>query len=781
MKDLKGIVLRFILFFGMLNITLCVSAYELKVRMILKGTNKLLTEFKPILGSEDGRSVYGTSELQPDSTFIINEVPAEGIFAVIYKIGDVHYGEPVSLPREEVFNVYVPERLLPKTGEATELGELKVEGRTRYIEENQTTFIPTKKEKKISHGGIELIRTMALADLYVDPMTKSVTTASGNSVEFFIDMQPATQAEVEMLRTTDIQTIEYLEAPSDPRFHGARYAVNYVLVKYDYGGYTSLSGQQHFIQNYGNYRAYSRFTSGKMLYDFGGGFGYESDSYIGRDNLSVYNFPDLSVEKHSVSDGASASKRSGYGSFRAIYRSNIINIANTLSLSGANTPRILSHGIVSYNPALYPEEESRRYSHTSNLSAVWNGNYFFDLPSEFSLSVTPSASYSKYRSAYSFTEGNTFRSDSRDKTWQYKLLAELKKRFGNQSIGVRISTEGSGNSVTYTGTESSKSQGRTYGGLADLSANLSFGNFWGAINTGAKFFSQTVSDVNYKSISPWYYFKLGYNFSGQSSINMFSNFSPYTVPMSAKTDNFVLTDKLDGVRGNPSLKNGTFFNIGLQYKFMPNQIFSLSSYWTFTRMGNMIVDRYTPEIYQGHPIMVRSWLNHGFMNTHNYGINLSVKCLNSNLRLNGGIRGNSVARHSLQNYSATHLNFFGQAMYIFGQFYASASYNYHRTNISNSSISKTPAYYSLEAGWGNGNWNISATAFNPSVSSYKSGYSLIDTAEFSSRNQSYSSAYHRLFVLNVSYSFSYGKKIKQDNHVGPLQGGASGILDYSDR
>ena len=41
MKDLKGIVLRFILFFGMLNITLCVSAYELKVRMILKGTDKL--------------------------------------------------------------------------------------------------------------------------------------------------------------------------------------------------------------------------------------------------------------------------------------------------------------------------------------------------------------------------------------------------------------------------------------------------------------------------------------------------------------------------------------------------------------------------------------------------------------------------------------------------------------------------------------------------------------------------------------------------------------------
>lgn len=643
------------------------------------------------------------------------------------------------------------------------------------------TFIPTREEKKISRGGIELIRTMALADLYVDPMTKSVATASGKSVELFIDMQPATQTEVEMLRSMDIQTIEYLESPSDPRFHGARYAVNYVLVKYDYGGYTSLSGQQHFIQNYGDYRAYSRFTAGKMQYDLGGGFVYESDSHIGRDNLSVYNFPDLSVEKHSVNDGASASKRSGYGSFRAIYQGNKINIANTLSLSGANTPQVLSHNTVSYNPAVYPEEEYLRDSHTSNLSAVWKGNYFFDLPAGFSLSVTPTASYSKYRNAYSFTEGNTYRNDSRDKSWHYNLLAELTKKFGNQGIGVRISTEGSGNSVTYTGTEFSGSHGRTQGGIADLSANLSFGKFWGAMNAGAKFISQTVSGVKYKSVSPRYYFQLGYTFSRQSSISMYSNYTPYTVPMSNKTDNFVLTNKMDGVRGNPELKDGRFFNIGLQYHFMPNRIFNLSSYWTFTRMSNMIVERYVPEIYQGSPIMVRSWLNQGFMNTHNYGINLSVKCLNSNLRLNGGIRGNSVARHALKNYSATHLDFFGQAMYIFGQFYASASYNYHRTNIGNSTIRKTPAYYSLAVGWGNGNWAIAATAFNPSVSNYRAGYSFIDTAEFTSRTQNYSSAYHRLFVLNVSYSFSYGRKIKQDNQVGSLQDGASGILDYSDR
>lgn len=96
MKNLKSIVLRFIWVLGMLTTMLCVSAYDLRVRMIVKGTDKLLTEFEPILSTVEGMGIFGATELQPDSTFLIKEVPSKGKFAVVYKIGKIHYGEFVS-------------------------------------------------------------------------------------------------------------------------------------------------------------------------------------------------------------------------------------------------------------------------------------------------------------------------------------------------------------------------------------------------------------------------------------------------------------------------------------------------------------------------------------------------------------------------------------------------------------------------------------------------------------------------------------------------------------
>ena len=119
----------------------------------------------------------------------------------------------------------------------------------------------------------------------------------------------------------DIETVEFLVSPADPRFQGARYALNYVLVKYKYGGYTVVDGQQRFIQNQGSYNVYTRNTTGKMLYDLSGGFSYLTDSHYGREEVNRYEFPDFTLEKRTTNDGGYKSNRKGYGSMRATYQS----------------------------------------------------------------------------------------------------------------------------------------------------------------------------------------------------------------------------------------------------------------------------------------------------------------------------------------------------------------------------------------------------------------------------------------------------------------------------
>lgn len=760
--------------------TICVaanvSAFEFRVLMRAGESGPVITDIVPAAFTENHDFIANGVYQPQDSTYRFTDIQDEKIL-IIYKIGENFHGQSLDLP-QELYELCIPENLLQELAVPEHLGELTVEGRNQYTDANKTTYIPTKKEKRISSGGIELLQRMGISSLYVDPMSKTVTTAAGDGIELFIDMQPASTQEVSMLRAVDIQTVEFLESPSDPRFRGARYVLNYVLVKYEYGGYTVADAHQRVIAQRGDYSVYSRYTKGRMLYDAAGGFGYISDSHSGQDNTSVYVFPEMTLEKRSLDDGAHSSSRNGYGTFKAVWQSPSASIANTASISGRNTPHDILRSSVSYRPGIFPDETSEKQSHSSNLSAVWSGNYYFTLPWELSLSVMPTASYSKYRSSYSYIESSTITNDSHDKTWSYNVLASLEKKIGKQSIGLRLGNNGSGNSVTYYGTVPSDAHGSMYGGLADISANVRFGKFWGQANAGIKLSYQTVSGEKDNDISPAYFITAGYSFSPYSQMSVYSNYTPYTVPMSMKSDNMVLTDNLSALRGNPHLKQGAFFNLGVRYNFNPTRKFGVAAYWTFTRYSNMIVSNYNPGEYIGRQVMIHSYENNGFLNNHSYGVNLSVKCLNNNLQLYGGVRGLTVAYRSLTSAHGTRLSYYGQILYLFGAFYASASYNSHVKSIGYATRNETPGFYQVTVGWGNGDWNISAMASNPSVSSYKNGYYSIDTPYYSIHNQSYGSPYHRFFSFNVRYSFSYGKKIQRDGNPGKLQGNGSGILEF---
>lgn len=79
--------------------------------------------------------------------------------------------------------------------------------------------------------------------------------------------------------------------------------------------------------------------------------------------------------------------------FRAIYDSDKVQIANTIGFNFDQSPIAETAGNLSYEP-----EQSGKYSYErsepyTSRYLVWSGNYYFILPRNFHLSISPGINY----------------------------------------------------------------------------------------------------------------------------------------------------------------------------------------------------------------------------------------------------------------------------------------------------------------------------------------------------------------------------------------------------
>lgn len=124
---------------------------------------------------------------------------------------------------------------------ARELGEVIVEGRSERLGAQVSTYIPTGKQKNASQTAAELLDRMAIPQLRITPKNE-ILTSGGKGVDIYIDFLPASEQDLSGMRMQDVKKVEYYDYPADPRFQGKPHVVNFVMQKYEYGGYLKLYG-----------------------------------------------------------------------------------------------------------------------------------------------------------------------------------------------------------------------------------------------------------------------------------------------------------------------------------------------------------------------------------------------------------------------------------------------------------------------------------------------------------------------------------------------------------
>lgn len=308
-----------------------------------------------------------------------------------------------------------------------------------------------------------------------------------------------------------------------------------------------------------------------------------------------------------------------------------------------------------------------------------------------------------------------------------------------------------------------------------LDVYFRFDKLWFQLSGTYTYFHDRANDERKDNSIGRYYVSAGYNINKKNSIEFGAFSQAISVPLSNLSPNIVFQNDIDAVTGNPALKAWLNHSLGIEYNFYPSDKVQFQFNTGYDRDQNPIIADYQPYEGAGRPVMLRKLVNHGFRNKFRYGVSASVFPV-KNLTLQATLNGNYTDSHGFVRNSGNSLFYMLMANYSFGNFYVQGSYYSSSKSVYSNGYGRDRSMYNIQTGWGNGKFNVSFKVHNPFRNSWKGSRSWSNLPNYAYSRQSYTTGYHRYFLLSAAYTISYGKKVQRTADLQGPAGAQSGIL-----
>lgn len=663
------------------------------------------------------------------------------------------------------------------------LDEVVVEARLQRTDAQKSTYIPTTKQKNASQSGADLIDQMGIPQLKVT-LGNSVETNSGKPVAVFIDFIPASENDLKAMRMSDVKNVEYYEYPSDPRLQGNPYVVNYIMAKYEYGGYVKGYDHTNLLSYSEQLLGNVRLQYKKMTYDIMGyGWGMTNDHY-GSELSETYRLPqsDGSVkvfDRYSNTTSSKERRQQYFAAFKATYNSDKIQASTQINGSINRKPHSDRNGEVVYSPADFPSSEYASTLRNTSKFISYSGYYFFALPKNNSVTFTPSYIYSHTDQNSSYTETGyvPILNGASDNTNQFKGDLKFNHDFGKYGnlLGF-LHGSYEYNRTRYTGSASSLDKAKSTRFGIGANYNITVGNFYGTTGFGWDWDRLQFGDMTDRPSSPWFDLSLQYGFKEKHSISATFHYSTWQPSPSFKSDNVIQSTPLMSYTGNPNLVPSKSYDIDFRYTWLPNNNYSFSAFaWAW-----IVGDRYAYDYEATSTGILRTIKQPmGSYAQGKYGINGTLRFLDRKLMFTGQV--GQVLNHNGKPYGVNHsyIDWYARVRYYLGNWNFTATYisdNGSADGCMNGIWNYGKSDWYITIGWSNSDWNVRADFINFTRWNWRSAKQVMrskyyDTTEIMLNGQS-----HALIQLSATYTFGFGKKVNRDNEPGVSGSAASGIL-----
>lgn len=665
------------------------------------------------------------------------------------------------------------------------LDEVVVEAQMQRTSPTSTTFIPTVKQKNASQNAVDLLRQMAIPQIKISSVNEVVTDNAGGEVAIFINFLEASKEEMEGLRTPDVKKVEYLEFPTDPRFRGAQRVINIIVQEYAYGGYTKLTTNENFLVGFSSRNnIFSKFSYKKMTYDLYVGANNWNNHNIGNNVKGIYSLKDADGKDYQLTrtetlDGSHYKQNQYPLTFRATYSSEKIQIRNTVGFTHLSVPVYDQRGNLSYHLGSEQNYTFNRSNPNRNNSLAYQGSFFFSLPNQFSIDISPRFNYMHSNDYLTYSTSTTpeIVRNARESTYNYRVDAYLQKRIGQKHTAMLGVNGGDNiNRLRYSGTNSYYDRFHNAFVAGLLGYQLASREVRLYADAGVYWSQSDINGVVYTDTYPFVHLNLRYSPNSKNAFSVFLQYANATPGISQKSPDVLQDNEYMFVTGNPLLENSRNLMFNLGYTWMPNNTFGLNAFSNFNSFFNRQMLTYEP--YNNGMAIIKNYRNSGNFLNGELGFAANWKLLGGKLQLYASPKQSFYKSTGIYNKSYNPLTITAQATYYLNSFYFQAYYQSPGKQMFTSSpqIYKDRNFHSLTVGWANSDWNVRVMAANFFNKGWNSADIVTESPLYTEYRENIGTSSHFRINITATYTFGYGKKVQRGNEVGEQSGANSAII-----
>ncbi len=533
--------------------------------------------------------------------------------------------------------------------------------------------VPTQRQRRAATGtgGEGLLKHMQPPMLVIDPKRKNITMDTGEEVAYFINGVEASGSDIADLRTRNVQRVDILRHPSDPKYHGVAAAVNFVVKEPDYGGYVTAAAQQRFgADNMGRYYLYGRYVHGAHTLQARAEFTPVNHHGSLTDTRNIYHMTradgtPYELERRESSTQTAWHQRRYTGGLQWNWRGKSAYVISSAGITYEDNPRIDSEGTVAYNlPDAAPQAMIfRSWSHY--CVPYWNIRANFTLPRNNVMYVSAAVSLSDNNSGSSY-EANDLTAPLINNTDETGVATTLKFYYGHTfKGGNKIETELNGTpkfyNVRYSGTASQHNRLRQdyYEASAKYTHRLS--KTWRAIaEASLSYMGVSVRDgVSNSDITPD--FSLNVNGRIRSKHVLAFSGNLYTIPRRIGSFNNVdqSINEIEGKGGNEYLKRESTVGATGSYTWLLAKWINLGT----TARWDRIIDHVVQDYIQKGNMMYNTMVNSGALDHLSLSLRSTVNLLDRKLTLSPQVMTDHYIQEGVYPYNFWNVNGWLSAYY----------------------------------------------------------------------------------------------------------------------